>query len=123
MINLLKFLRGYVRIRVWGFAPERFMNLCSSRNILLWDITKEKDVYEMCISLGGFRRLKGIARKTRTRVVILKRCGLPFCCPGCLPGKSFCLAFAPLFFLVSIFALHMGHYGGGQHGDHGGYIP
>ena len=73
MINLLKFLRGYVRIRVWGFAPERFMNLCSSRNILLWDITKEKDVYEMCISLGGFRKLKGIARTTRTRVVILKR--------------------------------------------------
>ncbi len=99
MINLLKFLRGYVRIRVWGFAPERFMNLCSGRNILLWDITKEKDVYEMCISLGGFRKLKGIARKTRTRVVILKRCGLPFLLPQMFARKIFLLGFcAAVFF-------------------------
>lgn len=98
MINFLKYLRGYVRIRVWGFSPERFMNLCSSRNILLWDIVKKEDAYEMCISLKSFRRLKGIARKTKTRVVILKRCGLPFLLPQLFARKVFLLGFAAAFF-------------------------
>lgn len=98
MINFLKYMRGYVRIRVWGFSPERFMNLCSSRNILLWDIAKKEDAYEMCISLKSFRGLKGIARKTKTRVVILKRCGLPFLLPKLFARKVFLLGFAAAVF-------------------------
>lgn len=89
MIGILKFLRGYVQIKVWGFSPERFLNLCGNKNILLWDIKKEGDIYFMCISLSGFRQLKGIARKTKSRVVILKRCGLPFLLPSLLARKMF----------------------------------
>ncbi len=44
MIGILKFIRGYVQIKVWGFAPERFLNLCSNKNILLWDIRREGDI-------------------------------------------------------------------------------
>ena len=89
MIGILKFLRGFVQIKVWGFAPERFLNLCSNKNILLWDIKKDGDIYYMSISLSGFKKLKGIARKTRVRVVILKRCGLPFLLPKILEKKIF----------------------------------
>lgn len=89
MIAFLKYLRGYVQIRVWGFSPERFMNLCSNKNILLWDIRKEGDVYEMCISLKGFFKLRPIVRKTGTRVAVLKRCGLPFFVPKLKARKIF----------------------------------
>ncbi len=89
MINILKFLRGYVQIKVWGFAPERFLNLCGNKNILLWDIKKDGEVYYMYISLAGFRQLKSIARKTRTRVVIQKRFGLPFLVPTIFARKIF----------------------------------
>ena len=81
MIALLKYIKGYVRIRVWGLSPERFMNLCSNRDILLWDIVKDGDIYTMCISLRAFYQLRPIARKTGTRVVILQRVGLPFFVP------------------------------------------
>ncbi|MBE5868141.1 MAG: sporulation protein [Lachnospiraceae bacterium] len=91
MIAFLKYLRGYVRIRVWGFSPERFMNLCSNRNILLWDIQKDGDVYEMYISLKGFFSLRPIVRKTGTRVAVLKRCGLPFFLPKVRARKFFVL--------------------------------
>lgn len=94
MIGILKFLKGYLMIRVWGFSPERFMNLCSNKNILLWNITKEEDAYSMCISLQGFYQLKEIARKTGTRVVICKRYGLPFLIPAIWARK---------FFLVGLF--------------------
>lgn len=89
MIGILKFIRGYVQIKVWGFAPERFLNLCSNKNILLWNIRRDGDTYYMCISLSGFRQLKNIARKTKTRVVILKRFGLPFLIPKIFARKVF----------------------------------
>lgn len=89
MISWLKKIKGYVRIKVWGFSPERFMNLCSNKNILLWDIVKQGDVYTMCISLSGFYQLRPIARKTGTRVMILGRYGLPFFVPVILARKIF----------------------------------
>lgn len=89
MLDILKYLRGYLRIRVSGFSPERFMNLCSNKDILLWDIVQEGDSYCMCISLRSIYKLKAIARKTRTKVVILERCGLPFFVPLMRKRKVF----------------------------------
>ena len=89
MIEFLKYIKGYLRIRVWGFSPERFMNLCSNRGILLWDIVRDSDVYYMCINLKGFWALRPIVRKTGTRVAVLDRYGLPFFLPKLLKRKVF----------------------------------
>ena len=78
MIQVIRYMKGYLAIKVSGFSPERFMNLCSHHNIFLWDIENHVDFYTMKISLKGFYHLKGITRKTGTRVVITKRYGLPF---------------------------------------------
>lgn len=93
MIEFLKYMRGYLRIRVYGFSPERFMNLCSNKGILLWNIVREGDVYYMNINIKGFRALRPIVKKTGTRVVILKRYGLPFLLPGLLKRKLFVTGF------------------------------
>lgn len=91
MIKLLKYLKGYLRIRVSGFSPERFMNLCSNKGILLWDIVREGDVYYMNINLRGFWELRPIVRKTGTRVAVLEKYGLPFFLPRLLKRKAFVL--------------------------------
>ncbi len=78
MIQVIRYLKGYLAIKVFGFSPERFMNLCSHHKIFLWDVENHGGYYTMKISLQGFYRLKGITRKTGTRVVITKRYGLPF---------------------------------------------
>ncbi len=91
MIRFLKYMKGYLRVRVWGFSPERFMNLCSNKGILLWDIVREGDVYYMNITLKGFWEIRPIAKKTGTRVAILERYGLPFFLPGLLKRKMFVL--------------------------------
>ena len=93
MIKFLKYIRGYLRIRIWGFSPERFMNLCSNKGVLLWDIVREGDVYYMNISLKGFWELRPILRKTGTRVAVLERYGLPFFLPRLLKRKVFVLGF------------------------------
>lgn len=78
MTNLIKFLKGYVVISLSGYAPERFLNLCSRHGIILWGLQSRGLHYEMCISISGFRKLRPLVRKTRTKVVILERHGLPF---------------------------------------------
>ncbi len=89
MLELIQYLKGYVCIRVWGYSPERFMNLCSNHDIFLWNIENHGEYYTMCITVKGFRRLKGIVRKTGTKVVIQKRCGLPFFVPRMKRRKIF----------------------------------
>ena len=62
MLQIIRFLKGYLSIKVWGFSTERFINLCGNHNILLWDIVNHGDYYTMCISLKGFYQLKSITK-------------------------------------------------------------
>lgn len=78
MLSFFRFLRGYLWIRVCGYSPERFMNLCCNYGILLWNISPVGNSYEMCISLPDFYRIRPIVRKTGTNISIMKKCGFPF---------------------------------------------
>lgn len=91
MLQFIQYLKGYVCIRVWGYSPERFMNLCSNHDIFLWNIENCGEYYTMHITVSGFRRLKSIVRKTGTKVAIQKRCGLPFFVPKMKRRKIFLL--------------------------------
>lgn len=77
-LSLVKYFRGFLLVRLSGYSPERFLNLCSNHNILIWDLTNQRDYYEFHISIAGYRRLKPLLKKTKTRIVILKRIGFPF---------------------------------------------
>lgn len=97
MIAFWKFVKGYLVICVTGFSPERFMNLCSNKGILLWNIHKEQDAYYMCLSIGGFYKLRPVVKKTGTKVAIVKRCGLPFFMSKIRKRKIFLLGFVMAF--------------------------
>ena len=76
--SLIRYLRGYVRICVEGYSPERFLNMCSYRQIYIWGLAPTKNGYEMYMSIRDFRRIRPLAKKTHTRVVLLERVGFPF---------------------------------------------
>lgn len=78
MIHLIRWLKGYVKIKLWGYSPERFMNLCTNSGILLWNVKGFGEYYEMYMSVSDFFSIQKIVRKTKTRVAVIKRCGLPF---------------------------------------------
>lgn len=78
LILIARFLSGYLKIRIDGYSPERFLNLCSHHGIYLWNLKSCGHAYEMDISVRGFRRLKPIIRKTGTKVIIKERRGFPF---------------------------------------------
>lgn len=57
---------------------ERFINLAIKSKIYLWDIEKkEKNKAEMKISIRGFHRIRKAAYRTKTRVRIKEKRGLP----------------------------------------------
>ncbi|MEF9941389.1 MAG: sporulation protein YqfD [Lachnospiraceae bacterium] len=74
----IHYIRGYLRIRMMGYSPEKFMNLCSHHKIYIWGLESYENSYEMYISIKGFRKLKPIIKKTGTKIIIIKRYGLPF---------------------------------------------
>ena len=78
MQRILRFLRGYVKIRIKGYSPERFLNLCSHHQIDIWGLQPCKNSYEMYVKLKDFRKIRPIVRKTRTKVILVERFGMPF---------------------------------------------
>ena len=76
-ISIIKFVRGYVYVHLTGYAPERFLNLCGKHDILIWDLKVVEDGYLFHISMEGFKLLRPILKKTKTKVVILEKKGLP----------------------------------------------
>ena len=76
---LLNLLLGYVRIEVEGYYVERFINICTNRKILIWNLKREKGVkLYLNIGIKDFKQISEIARKTSCKVKILKKKGIPF---------------------------------------------
>lgn len=76
---LINYLVGYVKISVEGYFIERFMNICISKKILLWNIKREKSTFLYAnVGIKDFKKLKEIARKTKCKISIKEKKGLPF---------------------------------------------
>ena len=78
LIRLIKYLKGYVKIKVEGYSPERFLNLCNVRGILLWGVDNKEFSYEMYVSVKDYKNMRPLVRKTRTKIILLEKHGLPF---------------------------------------------
>lgn len=66
---ILNNLAGYLRIRVEGYSPERFLNLCCYHGIFLWNLRPAKGAYEMNIRVRDFRRLRPMVRNGVNQLV------------------------------------------------------
>lgn len=74
-----RYLKGYVIICGEGVFTERFVNICIRRNLEIWDIKKagEERIYAK-MSIKSFKEIRQICGRTKTRVRIVKKQGLPF---------------------------------------------
>ena len=73
------FRKGYVRVRIQGEQTERFLNLCRARRIKIYDLTRDADqCLNGCFQLQDFFRLLPVRRKTKVKIHILEKHGLPF---------------------------------------------
>lgn len=103
--RVLQYIHGYLRIRITGDSTERFLNLCSNKQIYLWELEHKNHGYEMCISIKEFRKLKPILKKTGTKVSIVERFGLPFFLHRYRKRKLFFLGSIICVFLIYVLTL------------------
>lgn len=98
MIWLVHYIKGFVRIKVWGYSTERFLNLCGNHNIFLWDVDNHGDYVTMSISVKAFFEIKPLLKKTGTKAAIIKKYGLPFFVEKMKKRKIFVAGFLLCFF-------------------------
>lgn len=76
---LLKYILGYVRITVEGYYIERFINICTTNKILIWNLKREKAVkLYLNVGIKDFYRAVKVAKKLKCKIRIEKKRGVPF---------------------------------------------
>lgn len=100
---VISYVLGYVRITVEGYYTERFINICINSKILIWNIKREKGGIKLFLNVGinDFKKLSAIAKKTKCRIKINKKRGMPFLLNRYRKRKIFAI------FLVIVIALIM----------------
>ncbi|MGI6576110.1 MAG: sporulation protein YqfD [bacterium] len=78
VLHIWYYVSGYICIQVTGINLEKFINLCVSRGIYLWNLKRKGKNITVCMGAGNFYFLRPIVRSTGCQVKILKKRGLPF---------------------------------------------
>ena len=77
--KIIYFFKGYVTVLVSGACCERFFNICMRRNIRLWGIKCiSANNYNLCMGVSDFRKIRQVARKTKTKMHIINKNGFSF---------------------------------------------
>lgn len=91
----LSYFLGYVRIKVESVFIERFINICISKKILIWNIKREKStILYANVGIKDFRKIKEIAKKTKSTIHIQNKKGIPFTVHKYRKRKIFIILFS-----------------------------
>ncbi len=105
LLSLWNYLKGYVVILVKGLFIERFINICSIRQIFLWDIKHSKDgSLILKTSIKGFKMIRPAARKSMTKVTTIRKRGMPFILKRLTRRKAYAAGLLIFFLLINLLA-------------------
>ncbi len=76
MLNLLRFIVGYVQFSVKGGFTERFLSLCASAGIKLWGFKYTNEAIIVCARRSAFKKLRKYRRMSHVKIKIIARQGL-----------------------------------------------
>ena len=100
---LLRLFLGYIRIEVEGYYIEKFINICTSKKILIWNLKREKGVkLYLNIGINDFKKLSPVISKTKCKIKILKKRGIPFLLHRYKKRKIFAI-----FLIIIVFSIYI----------------
>ena len=100
---LLRYIMGYVRITIEGYYIERFINICTTNRILIWNLKREKGIkLHLNIGIKDFYIATKIAKKLQCKIKIEKKRGLPFIINRYRKRKIFLSALVVIFIVLCI---------------------
>ena len=76
---LLSYIFGYLSLKIEGYYIERFINICKNNKIFIWNLKRKEDIkLKLNANINDFKKICQIARKTKCKVKIESKKGLPF---------------------------------------------
>lgn len=76
---IFNYIIGYLRISIEGYYIERFINICKNNKIGIWNLKRDKEInLKFNVGIRDFKEICKIAKKTRCKVKIERKKGLPF---------------------------------------------
>ena len=103
--NWTNHINGYVRVRIDGDYPERFLNRCIEHNIDIWQIKRIGDKRIVCyMDFEDAKRIRPLLRMTECKVSFVQRNGLPFLFKRIIKRSGFLagiVAFLAIMFVLS----------------------
>lgn len=100
---LINYILGFVNISVEGFFVERFINTCINNKILLWGIKrKNSTLLNANVNIKEFKKIRIIARKTKCKVNINSKKGLPILLHRYRKRKILLILLIPIILVILI---------------------
>ena len=98
---IFNYILGFVNITVEGFFTERFINNCINNKIFLWGLKrKSSTLLTVNVNINNFKKIHNIARKTKCKVKINSKKGLPILLHRYRKRKLFLFLLIPIALMV-----------------------
>ncbi len=100
-VQLCRFLSGFVKIKIFGDFPERFINICAFNGIKLWNIRNKGDFIYANVSTKDFKKIHKVKKSHQMHISIISKRGIYFLIKPYLMRKGIAVGLI-LFFAVNI---------------------
>ncbi len=78
LIKIIRLILGYIKVSLWGKYPERFLNVCASRGIKVWNTRRQGERIEFCIFAKDYKKLRQLRLRCPVNIRAKRKYGLPF---------------------------------------------
>lgn len=78
IIELIRYILGYINFKAYGGFADRFLNLCTREKIPVWNIKNVNGVIYASTTVQGYFALKKPAKKSGMKVSAIDKKGLCF---------------------------------------------
>ena len=115
LIELLRYIVGYITFESGGGFSERFVNLCAARNIKIRSVSINENGLTAKINPGSYKKLREVAKRSGMKLKATEKKGLIFFIKehrqrsGLMAGALF---FALLIYFSSLFVWNIETVGG-----------
>lgn len=105
---LFNYLIGFINITVEGFFVERFINNCINNKITLWNIKrKNSTLITTNVSIKDFMNIRHMAKKTKCKLSINSKKGLPFIMHKYRKRRLLLLLLIPVALIILISSMYI----------------
>jgi len=105
---IFNYILGFINITVEGFFVERFINNCINNKIFLWNIKRSNSTLLTAnISIREFKKIRTIAKRTKCKVSINYKKGIPIVLFKYRKRKILLLLLIPIILLSLISSMYI----------------